>query len=200
MAWVTCLGDVLAVVVGLDPLDKREEALLAFGRERDQAHGAGGEIFAIEAQRPLGPEHTGAHGAGLGGGFGAQVDHVDQRQARGPLDQVGVGVGGVARHGQHLGAGAAERARHLGQDWARRRGARRVGLGIDVGQDADVVPLALGGRVGLQLGQELQRRGRPHAAEDAQDERAIGHPSSLLRSFEGQGPPKPGSEDLDRSP
>ena len=110
---------------------------------------------------------------------GAQVDHVDQRQARRALDQAGVGVGGVAGHGQNLRARALKGARHLGQHRTGLR-ARHIAvgrLGIDVGDHPDVVLILFCRRIGLDPGQKLQRGRRPHAAQHAQDQLVVAHDS-----------------------
>ena len=129
---------------------------------------------------PPGSYYPGAvDAAAKTGNLSGRFKHVDQRKAAGP-DLLRIGVGGIAGDGQDLGPSPSQPKSHLTQD--------RTGLGewvvavrhlgIDVHQGADVVLVLLGRGVGLDAGQELQRRGGPHPAQHAEHQLVVrAHPS-----------------------
>jgi hypothetical protein len=164
-------ANVLAQIAALDAIEQAHELGLVLVAQQDLAHGLFGQALAIEGDRAGGAEHAGGAGAlgfRLGGGAG---DHIDDRQAGAFGDQVDVAMGGVAGDGQNLGPCARQALGHFDQHRAG-NGGRVVAvrhLGIDVHQHAQMVLVTRSRRVGLQAGQEVQRRRRTHAAQYPQD-------------------------------
>ena len=165
------LPDLGSQVAALDPRQQVHEAGLVVPGKGNQPHALGGDVLVVEPEGVAGSQHARPAGTRVAGHPAGGLDHVHQGKARGPADQVCVDVGGVAGDGQDLGASALETAGHLRQDRpGLGEGIVSVGhLGIDVHDDPDVVLVLVRRRQGLELAQEVQGCGRPHAAKDAEN-------------------------------
>ena len=166
---------VRAQVAGLDAVEQLHEGLPVGFAAENRLDAAARQAILIEPrfQAGVGREHADRR-SGRRSLLADRIDQVEERDRHRRLDVRSVGVGGVARHRQHLRARPARAPAPCPPGPRRGRGDRPAGGGvavrhvrIAVDDQAQVVLIPLGGRKRLHARHVLHRGDRAHAADHA---------------------------------